>query len=136
MVLQRMQEVVARTESVRDRKIPVSFGSNPGKIAEKGRKRVVEFLQILEKMASIRTILHTEYNNAMHKEYCYTKTTCKDFSLLLLEIIIVLILVLTYFFGWIVILYAVAFVILTCDIRKMNGRRFYRRLNFSSCITG
>jgi len=40
---------VARTKSVRGRIIPVSFGSDPGNNEERGGRRVVEYLRILEK---------------------------------------------------------------------------------------
>ena len=35
----------------------MSFGSDPGKIEERGGRRVVEYLQIPEKIALIRTLL-------------------------------------------------------------------------------
>ena len=49
---------MARTKSVRGSKIPVRFSSDPGKNEEKVGTRVVEYLQIPEKLALIRTILN------------------------------------------------------------------------------
>ena len=47
----------ARTKAVRGRKIPVRSSSDPGKNEEKGGTTVVEYLQILEKIALIRACI-------------------------------------------------------------------------------
>ena len=46
---------MARTKSVRGSKFPMKSSSDPGKNEEKVGTRVVEYLQIPEKIALIRT---------------------------------------------------------------------------------